>query len=130
MTGLDTNVIVRYVTQDDAAQSPAATKFIESLSVDQPGFIPMVVVAELAWVLQKSYRSTRQDIARVVESLLRTKVFVVERTELVRPALREFASGRADFADFLIERCANAAGCESTVTFDRDALSAGMKLLG
>lgn len=130
MTGLDTNVIVRYVTQDDPAQSRAATKLIESLSAEEPGFVAIVVLAELAWVLQKSYHSTRQDIARVLESLMRTKAFVVERAELVWPALREYASGRADFSDCLVERCGNAAGCKYTVTFDQvAAMASGMRLL-
>jgi predicted nucleic-acid-binding protein len=130
MTGLDTNVIVRFVIQDDPVQSRAATTFIESLSAEKPGFVALVVIAELAWVLQKSYRSTRQDISRVLESLLRTKAFVVERAELVWPALRQFASGRADFSDCLVERCANAAGCQDTVTFDHVASTeARMRLL-
>ncbi|PYX43461.1 MAG: VapC toxin family PIN domain ribonuclease, partial [Acidobacteria bacterium] len=65
MKGLDTNVIVRYVTQDDPVQARAATNFIESLTEEEPGFIALIVIAELAWVLQKSYHSTRHDLARV-----------------------------------------------------------------
>ncbi|HEY3973713.1 MAG TPA: type II toxin-antitoxin system VapC family toxin [Candidatus Sulfotelmatobacter sp.] len=130
MTGLDTNIIVRYVTQDDPAQTRTATKLIESLSAEEPGFIALVVVAELAWVLQTSYSSTRDEIVSVLESLLRAKTLVVERTDLVRQALRQFSAGRADFADYLVERCANAAGCERTFTFDKVAATdAGMRLL-
>jgi len=130
MKGLDTNVIVRYVTQDDPVQARAATNFIESLTEEEPGFIALIVIAELAWVLQKSYHSTRHDIARVLESLLRTKTFAVERAELVWPALRQFYPGRADFTDCLIDLCAKAAGCQYTVTFDQvAATAAGMRLL-
>jgi predicted nucleic-acid-binding protein len=130
MTGLDTNIIVRYVTQDDPVQTRVATRLIESLSVEEPGFVALVVVAELAWVLQTSYSSTRVEIARVLESLLRAKALAVERTDLVWQALRQFSAGRADFSDCLIARCANAAGCEGTFTFDRVAATdAGMRLL-
>jgi len=80
--------------------------------------------------LQKSYASGRREIASVVESLLRTKELVVERAELVSQALRLFSAGRADFADTLIERCANAADCDYTLTFDQTAAAtAGMRLL-
>ena len=130
MTGIDTSVIVRYITQDDPRQSPAATRLIESLSVDEPGFIAMVVIAELAWVLQRSYHSSRKEIARVLESLLQTKELIIERAELVVQALRLFSAGRADFSDCLVERCADAAGCQYTVTFDHvAAATAGMRLI-
>ncbi len=130
MIGLDTNVLVRYITQDDPVQSPAATKLIESLSVQEPGFIALVVTAELVWVLQKSYHSSRPDLARVLESLLRTKELIIERAELVGQALRLFSAGRTGFSDCLVERSANAAGCKYTVTFDRVAAgAAGMRLL-
>lgn len=130
MTALDTNVIVRYVAQDDPVQSPIATKLIESLSTEEPGFIATVAVVELAWVLRRSYRSTRHEIARVLESLLRTRVFVVEGAELVEQALRLFSAGGADFSDCLLERSASTAGCDYTLTFDHVAATApGMRLL-
>jgi predicted nucleic-acid-binding protein len=131
MIGLDTNLIVRYITQDDPVQSAAATKLIDSLSADAPGFVAMVVVVELVWVLQSCYRGKRDEIVRVLETLLRSKELIVERAELVSQALRRFSAGHADFADCLIERCGHAAECQYTVTFDRNAASAaGMKLLG
>jgi predicted nucleic-acid-binding protein len=131
MIGLDTNLIVRYITQDDPVQSAAATKLMDSLSADAPGFVAMVVVVELVWVLQSCYRGKRDEIVRVLETLLRSKELIVERAELVWQALRRFSAGHADFADCLIERCGHAAECQYTVTFDRNAASAaGMKLLG
>ncbi len=130
MIALDTNVLVRYVTQDDPIQSRAATKLIDSLSGDSSGFVAMIVVVELVWVLQGSYQSKRDEIVRVLETLLRSKELIVERAELVWQALRRFSLGRADFADCLIERCGYAAQCQHTVTFDQKAASAaGMKLL-
>ena len=130
MTGLDTNVIVRYVTQDDPVQSQAATKLIGSFTADAPGFIGMIVVVELVWVLESCYNAKSSEIAQGLEALLRSKELVVERAELVWQALRRFTGSRADFADCLIERCSHAAECQYTVTFDEDAAAvAGMRLL-
>jgi predicted nucleic-acid-binding protein len=130
MIGLDTNVLVRYVTQDDPKQSAAATKLIDSLSTEAPGFIAMIVVVELVWVLQSCYQVKRDEIVRILETLLRSKELIVERAELVWQALRHFTPGQADFADCLIERCGHAAECRHTLTFDRNAAAgAGMQLL-
>lgn len=130
MIGLDTNVLVRYVTQDDPVQSPKAAELIESLSATAPGFVSTVSVVELVWVLQSCYQSARSDVVTVLETLLRTRELTVERAELVWQAVRKFAANKADFADCLIERCAHAAGCEYTATFDLNAAkTAGMKQL-
>ncbi|EKY4114490.1 type II toxin-antitoxin system VapC family toxin [Pseudomonas aeruginosa] len=128
MIGLDTNVLVRYVSQDDPVQSPKATDLIESLTAEEPGFVAMVSVVELVWVLQSCYQVTKSEIVGVLETLLRTKELVVERAEVVWQALRRFSDSKADFADCLIERCAHAAECEYTVTFDsKAAKTAGMR---
>jgi len=130
MIGLDTNILVRYVTQDHAAQSGAAVKIMESLSHESPGFVSLVVIAELVWVLHFSYRFNKHEIELVVERLLRSKELVVERAEIVSQALRKFRGSRANFADCLIERCGNAAECQYVLTFDKKAAAAGMRLLG
>lgn len=130
MIGLDTNVVLRFVVQDDPAQASVARKLFDSFSDQEPGFIASVVVVELVWVLESRYDANRDEISRVIETLLRSRELVVEQADLVWQALRRFTVGRADFADFLIERCAFAAGCEHTMTFDRNAAtSAGMELL-
>ncbi|MFY9843479.1 MAG: type II toxin-antitoxin system VapC family toxin [Terriglobales bacterium] len=130
MVGLDTNVVVRYLTHDDAAQTAAAIKIIDSLSQNSPGFLSLIVMAELVWVLEASYRFKKNEVARVLDSLLRSKELVIERAEIVWQALRKFSTSRADFADCLIERCGHAAECQHTVTFDHNAArAAGMKLL-
>ena len=131
MIGLDTNVVVRYVTHDDPAQTAAAVRVIDSLSQESPGFLSLIVMAELVWVLEISYRLKKNDIERVLETLLRSKELVVERAEVAWQALRKFSSGRADFSDCLIERSNHAAECQYTVTFDRRAATgAGMRLIG
>ena len=130
MIGLDTNVLVRYVAQDDPKQSPKATRLIESLTVDAPGYVSVVSVVELVWVLIGCYASTKSEICEVLETLLRTKEIVVAHADTVRKALRLFKVGKADFADCLIERSANEAGCSHTTTFDRDAAKhCGMRLI-
>lgn len=130
MVGLDTNVLVRYIMQDDAKQAAAATRLIESLSAESQGFVPLMCVVELLWVLSSAYELRRGQLAEALEGLLRTKEIRVEAAETVWMALRVFRSSNVDFADCLIERVAFAAGCDRIVTFDRRAAkSAGMILL-
>ena len=130
MTGLDTNVLVRYIMQDDEKQSAKATHLIESLSPDTPGFVSVVSMVELGWVLSSSYELTREQVAQALDAILRTKEFVVDRADQVFKALRMFKASTADFADCLIERSAAAAGCDRTMTFDvKAAKVAGMTLI-
>jgi predicted nucleic-acid-binding protein len=129
MTGLDTNVVIRYLTHDNPAQSSAADTLMRSLSPEAPGFLSLVVMVETIWVLENSYDFKRDQIKEVLETLLRSKELIVERAEIVWQALRAFSDSRADFADCLIERCAYAAGCSYTATFDRAAVTAGMRLI-
>lgn len=128
MIGLDTNVLVRYVMQDDPRQSPKANRLIESLRGDDPGFVPVVVLVELVWVLGAGYKLSREQLAVVLETLLRSKELAIDRADLVTQALARFKSSSADFSDALIERMAAAAGCEATFSFDAGAIKAvGMK---
>lgn len=130
MIGLDTNVLVRYIAQDDVIQSALAVKFIEKqCSPSQPGFIGLVTLVELIWVSESCYGATKKNIADLVRRLLSARQLLVQDTETVWKALRLFEAGHADFADCLVERMANAAGCKSTVTFDKMAAKAGMTLL-
>ena len=130
MIGLDTNVLVRYVMQDDPQQSPRATQLVEALSAEEPGFVPVIALVELVWVLSGSYGLDRKQLATVIDTLLRSKELVIDRAELVAQALQRYSSSSADFADALIERIAAAAGCTATVTFDTGAVkSAGMSLV-
>lgn len=130
MIGLDTNVLVRYIMQDDARQSAQATRLVESLTSEAPGYVSLVSVVELDWVLSSGYQLDRAQTVEAFASLLRTKEIVVDRAETVWKALRIFHDSNADFADCLIERSASAAGCERTMTFDRGAAKAcGMTLV-
>ncbi|WP_024694734.1 type II toxin-antitoxin system VapC family toxin [Pseudomonas syringae] len=128
MIGLDTNVLVRYVAQDDPKQSPKASALIESLSIGNPGFITAVSVVELVWVLQSCYESSKNEIIMVLETLLRTRELKIENADVVWQAVRLFADAKADFADCLIERSAKAAGCDYVVSFDSKAIkTTGMR---
>ncbi|MGA8763809.1 MAG: type II toxin-antitoxin system VapC family toxin [Candidatus Sulfotelmatobacter sp.] len=130
MIGLDTNVLIRYLTHDDPLQTAAAVKLIQALSPDEPGFLSTVAVVELVWVLQASYGFEKNEIESVLETLLRSKDLVIERAGSVEQALRGFKASRADFSDCLIERIGHASQCQYTVTFDKNAAAtAGMRLL-
>ena len=129
MIGLDTNVLVRYLAEDDASQSPRALAIVQSLTSEEPGFISTVTLVELVWVMQRCYRATRAEVVEILGMLFRTKEFTVENAETAIKALHRFAGSKAEFADSLIERAAHTAGCAYTVTFDEEAAgSAGMRL--
>lgn len=130
MIGLDTNLLVRYITLDDPVQTRAAVRLIDSLTPQDRGFISMIVMVELAWVLEASYNFEKPAVVSVLEALLRSKELLVEQAEVVSRAVRHFAAGSASFADYLIEQSGRSAGCSYTFTFDRKAAgSAGMRLL-
>jgi predicted nucleic-acid-binding protein len=125
MIGLDTNVLVRYIMQDDVKQSALANRLIDSLTAESPGYVALVSVVEISWVLGSAYDLDRAQLVQAFEGLLRTKELAIENAETVWKAVRSFQSGNADFADCLIERAAAVAGCEKTMTFDRAAAKGG-----
>lgn len=131
MIGLDTNVVVRFLVQDDEVQSPIANRIMGRLSRDEPGYISSVVLAEITWVLSRAYRAPRAEIAQAVEGILRSAELVVENAEAGYRALAIFnASSSVGYADALIAQTASLAGVSETVTFDRTAADeAGMRLL-
>lgn len=130
MIGLDTNVIVRYIMQDDPRQAKLATALMERLTVESPGFLSLVCMTELVWVLESAYALSRSQVAEALTNLINIDVLKVERLPVVAAAVRAFTTGKADFADCLIERLSAHAGCEKTMTFDRNAArSANMVLV-
>lgn len=131
MIGLDTNVIVRYLAQDDRVQSMLATRLIEgSLTAEKPGFVSIVVLAEIVWVLEACYDTSRSEISALLERMFRVKQLRIQHAETAWQALRAFRSSKSDFADCLIERIGHACECEHTLTFDKLAASGtGMRLL-
>lgn len=129
MIGLDTNVLIRYLTQDDTAQARLASRAIESLTVEKPGYLPVVTLVETSWVLRHTYGFEAEVITQVLGDVVAADEFVVETPTVVRRALEATTTG-ADFADALIAESARHAGCDRVVTFDRRAAKVdGMQLL-
>lgn len=123
MTGLDTNVVVRYLTQDDPQQSRRATQiFDHQLTTEEPGFLSVVTMVETVWVLGRAYGFTGQEIAAAVELLLQTDVLVIENEQEVFTAMAAIKQARGEFADALIAALGAKAGCSHTLTFDEKAL--------
>ena len=131
MISLDTNVLVRYITQDEPRQAAAATRLIErECTGDSPGFINLIVVCELVWALLQGYRYKKPMAASVIRMILASSELLVERSELVWAALREYEQGAADFPDYLISAINLSEGVEVTYTFDmRAGRARGFKLL-
>ena len=123
MIGLDTNVLVRYLTQDDPVQSLKATEIIERrLTPANPGFLSVVTMAETFWVLERAYGLTAQEIAAAIERILQVEVLVVENEQQVFAAMVALKQGQGAFADALIAELGARAGCIHTLTFDKKAL--------
>jgi predicted nucleic-acid-binding protein len=123
--GLDTNVLVRYLTQDDQQQFARAERFIKSAkSAGHTLFLNHVVLCELVWVLEGAYRHAKSEIVDVVDRLLLTSDFDIEDRDTVYGALAGFREAQGDFSDYLIGTKNRHSGCETTATFDgalRDA---------
>jgi predicted nucleic-acid-binding protein len=123
MIGLDTNVLIRYLAQDDPGQSRRATEIIERrLSPLNPGFLSVVALAEMAWVHDRAYGLPDRDIAAAIERVLQTDVLVVDNEQEVFAAMIALKEGRGSFADALIGALGAKAGCSATLTFDQRAL--------
>ena len=130
MIGIDTNVLIRYITQDDKTQSKKANNLIEQeLSESVFGFVTLVSLIEIVWVLESCYEQKKSDLINVVGALLTTKQIKIERSDIAYLALKDFESGNGDFSDAVIARLSKAAGCTKVVTFDKKAVSVGMEIL-
>ena len=122
MIGLDTNILVRYLAQDDPVQSPKATELIERrLSEENPGFVSVVAMVETAWVLDRAYGLADREIAAAIERTLQADVLVVEDEQEVFAAMIALREGHGSFADALIGGLGGRAGCTHTLTFDQKA---------
>ena len=123
MIGLDTNILLRYQVQDDPGQSPAAAEIMERrLTEEKPGCISLVVMAEIVWVLERSYGFSKPLIANAVERVLQTEVLAVQNERDVFTAMLALRSGKGSFADAHISALATRVGCNYTLTFDLKAL--------
>ena len=123
MIALDTNVLVRYLVEDDPEQSARAARLIEG-AADQGDalFVAHIVVCEVVWVLQVAYRISKPEVIATLKNLVRARHLELEDVELVRKALADFEAGKGDFADYLIRERSAARGCERVATFDKALL--------
>ena len=130
MIALDTNVLVRYLVGDDAAQTEAAQRLLTGLTEERPGFICREVVVELVWVLERTYRFSRERIAELLEELIASVELEIEaRDDVVRAAFR-YQRGGPGFSDLMIAAAANRSGAHPLYTFDRRAAQMeGVELL-
>jgi len=120
MKGLDTNVLVRYLTQDDAKQAAIATREIEAATEDGETLcIQPVVLCELVWVLDSAYGRPKSDILLALDHILRTAQFECADKDTVWQALADYRRGRGDFADYYLGRANAATGAVATLTFDK-----------
>lgn len=125
MRGLDTNVLVRFLTADDPDQGEAARRVIEQAEASGEHLhISTLVLAELVWVLSgRRYALSRSELADILDQLLDTAVLVIENRDLVRRAVAAFRVGPANFSDYVIGEIDSRAGCTATLTFDRRLLA-------
>jgi predicted nucleic-acid-binding protein len=122
MIGLDTNILVRYLVQDDPEQSARATEILERrLTEKNSGFVSVVAMVETVWVLDRAYFLTAQEIATAIERLLQVDVLAIENEQEVFTAMVALKQERGSFADALIAELGARVGCSRTLTFDRKA---------
>lgn len=120
MIGVDTNVLVRYFTRDDAVQARKVDRFIDdALDEETKLHISDIVLCELVSVLRAAYRLGKPAIVDVLEKVLATTAFSFDDRELLRAAVSDYIVGSGDFADYVIARRNRHSGCEHTVTLDR-----------
>lgn len=130
MIGVDTNILVRYIMQDDREQSRLAVEMLDALTTERPGYVSAVALAETSWVLASTYGASRGELATAIEALLAADVLIIEHSSSAHYALAVCRATSADFADAFIAAINQQAGCDETVTFDKGAAKrAGMRLL-
>ena len=128
MIALDSNVLLRYLTEDDPAQTRQAVTLIEEqLTAEQPGYVSIVVLLETIWVLGSGYRYPAELIERVVSGLLDAAQLHFGERHAIETALAQTGPG---LVDRIIHELGRQAGCRETVTFDRRfARLPGVRLL-
>lgn len=120
MTGIDTNIILRAALDDDPVQSPLAQDLLESLTRDAPGFVTMVTLTEVFWIIRRREGFDRPTALALIRGLVESEVLEFDDGEGVVLAL-EAADDGADFAGALIASTMAQFGVTETVTFDRRA---------
>lgn len=122
MKGLDTNVILRYLLQDDRAQAATVNKLVEGLGgPDGPGFISLPTMLEVAWVLRSRYRKSPFEVSVALDLLLSTDALLIQNERELFAAVAALREDLGSFEDALIGALGQWSGCTSTLTFDKKA---------
>ncbi|WP_394155092.1 PIN domain-containing protein [Loktanella salsilacus] len=121
MIAIDTNVLVRFLTSDDATQAALATALIDTLTPQSPAFISREVMIETVWVLERAYGFDRMTIAQALDAVLEAEELAVENPDRVGLALSRYRHGGPGFADQMIALAGRDAGATTCYTFDRKA---------
>lgn len=123
MIGIDTNVLIRFLVEDDADQSEAVRKWMAMRDAEIPAYVSTIVLAETVWVLSRRLKYPMKQVTNILRDLLAADGLVFEETERL-DALLHNGEPATDLADYLISWQAAAGGCSYTVTFDRHAAGA------
>ena len=121
MIGLDTNVLVRFLVQDDADQARRAAGCVAQLTEAEPGFVAREVVLELVWVLAKAYQYDRAQITSALQGLMAAAQIELEDSASLGAVLDLYANHGYDFADLMIRQVGVVRGVSRMVTFDERA---------
>ena len=129
MIAVDSNILLRYLVEDEPDQASLAIDLIENtLTAAEPAFVGLTVIVEVALVLKRRYRMSAREIGEIVKRLISAPQFVVEQAALIE---RVISYGHADIADAIVHEAGKVAGCARTLTFDRAfARIEGVELLG
>lgn len=119
MIAIDTNVMIRYLVGDDAAQAEAARALLERLTPDDPGLLCREVVMEIAWVLERSYSFPRTQVAQALMDLTASDSLLVENADDVAAAAHHYRQGGVGFSDLMVLAAAKRAEASPLYTFDR-----------
>jgi predicted nucleic-acid-binding protein len=122
MIGLDTNVLLRYLVQDDPVQSARATEIVTGqLTEEEPGFVSLVTIVEVVWVLKSLYKRSGFEIATDIEMVLAADTLEVQNEQEVYHAVVALRNRTGSFEDALIGALGIWKGCSATLTFDEKA---------
>ena len=125
MIGIDTNILVRYLTQDDIEQAQVVEQIFNNNATSPNSiFINNIVICELIWVLERGYKYNKEIITKAIKQILSTEEFAFENQELLWLALNQYSQNKLDFSDALIGELNKEFGCTNTLTFDQSAINA------
>ena len=131
MAALDTNILVRYLVRDDAAQLAAAKRLIgQCISEGQTLYVPVSVLLELEWVLRSNFGFGKEQVVRTLSQLLSAAELSFDSETAAELALLLYTKGSADYSDCVHVALAAQAGEQPLWTFDKAAATVdGARLL-